>query len=116
MGLHAHRPDYAMEAAALKFARRILGKKSQAAETEQGWEPCPGWEPTYKGRLSFTSYDAKAKWRKIETEIEDLKQKIEDMKPKSDFAESDADFRSRRMAKIQLKRKLKEMENRKEAK
>jgi len=115
MGLHAHRPEFAMEKAALKTARRLLGKKSRAAETADGWEPIPGWDLAYKGRLSFTSYDANAKWRKVEADIEDLKQRIADMEPKSDFAESDEDYRARRLAKIQLKRKLKEMENRKEA-
>ena len=112
VGLHPHRPEFAMEKAALKTARRLLSRKSRAAQTPQGWEPLPGWEQHYKGRLSFTSYDSNARWHQLEADIEVLRQKIADMEPSSDFAESDEDFRARRMAKIQLKQKLREIESR----
>ena len=102
--------EFAMEKAAIKRARLLLGTMTRAAQNPEGWEPAKGWEQVYKGDLTMQEYDERAGVRKLKSKVEKLEVAVEEDDNQDAFGDSDDDFAARRRRKLELKRRQRELE------
>jgi len=110
VGFDARNGEFAMEKAAIKHARRLLGSVTRAAQNPEGWEPAKGWEQKYKGDLTMQEYDERAGVRKLKSKVEKLAAAVEEDDNQDAFGDSDDDFAARRRRKLELKRRQRELE------
>ena len=95
--------EFMLEKAAVKWSKRTLSSRTEAAMTDIGWEPAHPWRRVYQGPLNVQHWEVDARRMKSQLKVKQLEEDIARASKLDTGTMTDDQYAANRRRMIELK-------------